>query len=80
MIMKSEGLTDADIRALGWQALVAKLGVAGALRFTMQTESGYGDYSEWRHRMFGQLSVDEILAQLQTTSFRRTACRRRMKP
>jgi hypothetical protein len=75
--MKSEGLTNADIRALGWQALVAKLGVAGALRFTMQTETGYGEYSEWRHRMFGKLSVDELLARVRTTPRRRMARRRR---
>ncbi len=75
--MKSEGLTDADIRALGWQALVAKLGVAGALRFTMQTETGHGDYSKWRHRMLGKLSVDELLAQVRPTPRRRRVRRRR---
>lgn len=56
--MKRERLTDDDVRALGWQALVEKLGPAGALRFSMQTQRGYGDYTQLRHRMFGALSVD----------------------
>ena len=69
--MKSDRLTDADIRALGWQALVAKLGPAGALRFAMQTQTGYGDYPKWRHQMFGKLSVDELRARLRPTQRRR---------
>lgn len=59
--MKSERPTDADIRALGWEALIEKLGPAGALRFAMQTERGYGDYPALRHRMLGALSVDELV-------------------
>jgi len=62
--MNSEKLTDAEIRALGWQALVDKLGPSGALRFALQTERGYGDYAELRHQMLGKLSVDELLTQM----------------
>jgi len=40
---------------------VEKLGPAGALRFAMQTQRGYGDYTALRHRMFGALSVDELV-------------------
>ena len=69
--MKSERLTDADIRALGWQALIDKLGPAGALRFTMQTQTGYGDYSELRHRLLGAVSVDKLLARMRTAAGRR---------
>ena len=69
--MKSERLTDADIRALGWQALVDKLGPAGALRFTMQTQTGYGDYSELRHRLLGAVSVDKLIARMRTAAGRR---------
>ena len=36
--MKSERLTDAQVRALGWEALVEKLGPTGALRFSIQTQ------------------------------------------
>jgi len=59
--MKSARLTDADIRSLGWEALVARLGIAGALRFTMQTERGSGDYARDRHRRLGGMSVDELV-------------------
>jgi len=75
--MKSERLTDTDIRALGWQALVDKLGPAGALRFTMQTQTGYGDYSELRHRLLGAVSVDKLLARMRTAAGRRQRQRRR---
>ena len=59
--MKTATLTDAEIRARGWDALVEKLGAAGALRFAMQTERGHGDYSEARHAALGTLTVDELL-------------------
>jgi hypothetical protein len=62
--MNSEKLTDAEIRALGWQALVDALGPSGALRFALQTERGYGDYGELRHQMLGALSVDELLKRM----------------
>jgi hypothetical protein len=62
--MNSAKMTDAEIRALGWQALVEKLGAAGALRFALQTERGYGDYAELRHQLLGALSVDELLERM----------------
>ena len=62
--MRSERLTDAEIRAAGWEALVERLGPAGALRFSIQTQRGYGDYSQLRHQMFGALSVDNLVAQV----------------
>jgi hypothetical protein len=71
-MMKSERLTDADIRAIGWCALVEKLGPAGALRFSMQTETGYGDYAEIRHRLLGKLTVDELLARMRSKGNRST--------
>lgn len=63
--MSSDKLTDAEIRALGWQVLVDRLGPSGAVRFVVQTERGYGDDSELRHRMLGDLSVDELLERMQ---------------
>ena len=60
--MSTARLTDVEIRALGWEALVEKLGVSGALRFAMQTERGHGDYAEQRHTALGSLSVDELVA------------------
>ena len=57
-------MNDAEIRSRGWQALVAKLGPSGALRFAMQTERGYGDYAESRHRALGSLGVSELLRRM----------------
>ena len=62
--MKSARLTDAEIRARGWEALIARLGASGALRFAMQTERGYGDYAELRHRTLGSLTVDELIERM----------------
>ena len=78
--MKSERLTDAEIRALGWEVLVERLGPAGALRFSMQTQQGYGDYAAFRDRMLGRLSVDELLRRMRA-SLRspRTILRRRAR-
>jgi len=69
--MKSERLTDTDIRAHGWQALVDRLGLTGALRFILQTERGTGDYARDRHRALGTLSVDQLLQRMRATPTRR---------
>jgi hypothetical protein len=74
--MKSDRLTDAEIRAEGWDALVKRLGPSGAIRFTIQTQQGHGDYAARRHRLAGALSVDQLMAQLRTA---RTAERRKRR-
>lgn len=66
--MSTVRLTNAEIRARGWEALVEKLGPSGALRFAMQTERGQGDYARRRHRALGGLSVDELLARMRRLS------------
>lgn len=75
--MKSAGLTNAEIRARGWDALVEKLGPSGAVRFAMQTERGRGDYSARRHRILGGLSVDELVAQMRRRRSQRISRRSR---
>ena len=62
--MSTRRLTDAEIRARGWEALVEKLGPSGALRFVMQTERDRGNRAKRRHRMLGALSVDELLSRV----------------
>lgn len=73
--MDTARLTNAEIRARGWDALVKSLGPSGALRFAIQTERGHGDYAARRHRMLGGLSVDQLLAKM-----RRRAGRSRRRP
>ena len=62
--MNTARLTNAEIRARGWDALVERLGPSGALRFAIQTERGNGDSAARRHRMLGGLSVDQLLARM----------------
>jgi hypothetical protein len=62
--MSTVRLTNAEIRARGWDALLEKLGPSGALRFAMQTERGQGDYAARRQRILGRLSVDELLKRM----------------
>lgn len=73
--MSGERLTNAEMRARGWEALVDKLGPSGALRFAMQTERGKAYYAERRHRMLGGLSVDQLLSRMRRRA-RRPARRR----
>jgi hypothetical protein len=73
--MNTTRLTNAEIRAHGWDALVERLGPSGALRFAMQTEHGHGNYADRRHRMLGGLSVDQLLARM-----RRRPARSRRRP
>jgi hypothetical protein len=73
--MKARDLTDAEIRALGWEAVLDRLGADGALRFVIQTQRGHGDYSERRHVALGHLSVSELVTRMRAT--RRGAARRR---
>jgi hypothetical protein len=75
--MSSARMTDAEIRALGWQALIDRLGPSGALRFAMQTERGYGDYAALRHRMLGSLSVQQLLSRMKAWKRRRPGAARR---
>jgi hypothetical protein len=69
-------LTNAEIRARGWDALISGLGPSRAPRFAMQTERGQGNYAARRHRLLGRLSVDELLSRMG----RRPAKRRRPRP
>ena len=39
-----------EIKRERWDALVEKLGIAGATMFVMEHEKGYGDYTEERKR------------------------------
>jgi hypothetical protein len=49
-----------QIRMEGWKALTERLGPAGAMRFMMQYDPGYGNYSKERHELFASLTMDEL--------------------
>jgi hypothetical protein len=50
-----------QIRMEGWKALTEALGPAGAMRFMMQYDPGYGDYTEERRHLFADLTIDALL-------------------
>jgi hypothetical protein len=76
--MSTVRLTNSEIRARGWEALIEKLGPSGALRFAMQTERGQGDYTRRRHRLLGGLSVNQLLARMRRRPTRSNRRRRRV--
>ena len=78
--MKTGDFSDAELRALAWQVLVEHLGHAGALRFSIQTQRGYGNYSDLRHRELGSLSVDELVARMRRKRRPAVKGRRRSRP
>lgn len=50
-----------QIRMEGWKALTERLGPAGAMRFMMQYDAGYGDYTRERQDIFAELTIDALL-------------------
>jgi hypothetical protein len=48
----------------GWRALTERLGVAGAMRFMMQYDPGFGDYTRERQGLFGDLTMEDALRQV----------------
>lgn len=45
--------------------LCQRLGVANTIRFMNQFTVGYGDYTQERREIFGQMSLDEIKAEME---------------
>ena len=50
-----------QIRMEGWKALTERLGPSGAMRFMMQYDPGYGDYTKERREIFADLTIDSLL-------------------
>jgi len=57
-------LSEQELRKEGWIALVKRLGVSGATRFMLQYESGIGDYTKERRKIFADRSVQDIVTEL----------------
>jgi hypothetical protein len=53
-----------EVKEAGWNALVDRLGVAGATLFVMEYEEGYGDYTEERKKIFDKKKLDEIVKEM----------------
>ena len=61
MNVPTRPLAEVTEHAIG--VLVRELGVADTARFLQQFGAGYGDYTAERDKLFGHLSVDEIIEQ-----------------
>ena len=61
MMTTTIDLTPAEIRKVGWEALVSQLGVAKSLRFLLEYERGQGNYTELRKELFAGQTVDHVL-------------------
>ncbi|HEY0601902.1 MAG TPA: hypothetical protein VGD58_03275 [Herpetosiphonaceae bacterium] len=55
-------LTEITITAI--RLLCQEIGVVNMARFLNQFTNGYGNYAEERDQLFGELTVDEIVAQI----------------
>ena len=56
--------TISEVKETGWDALVERLGVAGATLFILEYEKGHGDYTEERKKIFNKKKVDEIVKEI----------------
>lgn len=62
---RSSTMSPYEIRLEGWKALTERLGAAGAMRFMMQYDGGFGDYSRERHEIFGELKIEDLLKSIE---------------
>lgn len=58
-----------EVKEAGWNALVERLGVAGATLFVLEYEQGYGDYTEERKKIFDKKKLDEIVKEMRRKKF-----------
>lgn len=59
---RAEEYTPAEIRRAGWEALKDKLGIAGALKFMQQYESGEGNYEKLRRALYEKDKAEDFMA------------------
>ena len=53
--------TASEVRKIGWEALVERLGVAGATLFLLEYEQGHGDYTKERKKWIDGKKLEEIV-------------------
>jgi hypothetical protein len=63
--MAEKTMTIPELRRAGMDALVERLGPAGALRFLQQYHGGTGDYTRDRHAWLDGLSLEEVVENIQ---------------
>ena len=58
-------MTPLEINRIGYEALANALGFDGMIRFLRQFETGSGDYTQTRHQLLDNFTVDDIFNQIE---------------
>ena len=58
-------ITNSELTAKGWKALVERLGVTEATLFLLQYQRGSGDYIKYRREYFKDVPLDKIVADIE---------------
>lgn len=62
--MKIETKPLTEINQLATHILCREMGVVDTIRFINQFTTGYGDYTKEREKLFGDLSLKEIVSEI----------------
>ncbi|HHT9114530.1 MAG: hypothetical protein HZA47_01360 [Planctomycetes bacterium] len=58
------GTTFAEIKTIGWRALVKELGYSDATKFILLYEKGEGDYTKERKELFKNITIEDIVREI----------------
>ena len=58
------GITFAEIKTIGWRALVKELGYSSATKFILLYEKGEGDYTKERKELFKNITIEDIVREI----------------
>lgn len=62
-------MTQQQIRMTGIKILSQHMGITGTIRFLQQTETGDGDYTKNRNKFLGNPSLENLVADIQSSRF-----------
>jgi hypothetical protein len=65
--MNAQAKPLAEVTHLALQELINKVGIVDTIRFLNQFSTGYGDYTKERDRLFRALTLDQVLAAIDTS-------------
>ncbi len=60
--MTTPAMPLAELTVTAIRLLCQEIGIVNTARFLNQFTTGYGNYTEERDQLFGQMTVDEIVA------------------
>lgn len=65
--MNTQAMTQQQIRLAGIEILGQHMGITGMIRFLQQMETGSGNYTRERDKLLGDPSMEELVANIQTS-------------